>query len=182
MRSKLEARVGTTFLILAMTLFASAAGVFIRDIGGGVAEEVNGPIEPGGGFENRFNAYELTYDLAVFSTVQVSTTIDAVWGDWRMEFQSNGSFLTSFRPELPGLHRLVILNLENRSGQLGYSLLQLGSLPPELETSLLDPMLYGAGILLVAAAITFTYSSRRNAGQAASTPLRRLVMKLCTKS
>ncbi len=151
---------GMVILILALTIFAAAAGVFVRDIGAGTSSSSNAPLGPFEGTEIRFYAYELTYDLAIFSTVEVSITIEAMFSDWSLEFQSNGSFVTPFRPELPGIHRVLVTSLEERTGQVGVSILQLSDLPPELETSLLDPMLLATAVLLAASVLAFLLAGR----------------------
>lgn len=147
-------------LVLALASFAASSGVFVRDIGSGRSLSVSGPLDPHEAQEVLFNAFELTYDLAIFSTVRVRAVVEAAFGDWRLAFESNGSFVTAFRPELPGVHRLLITNLEDRPGQLGWSLLQAPDTPPELETSLLTPLLNAAGGLLLAAAAAFVLGRR----------------------
>lgn len=143
-------KTGTAFLLVALTIFAASAGIFVRDLGAGFGESASGPVESSGEIAIRFYAYELTYELAVFSTVQVDITVEALFREWRVEFQNNGSFLTSFRPELPGVHQVTVTNTEDLEGQIGVSLLQQNPLPPELETSLLNPMLVVAALFLIA--------------------------------
>lgn len=147
-----------------MTLFSVAAGVFVRDLGAGYRHASSGPLDPGGVDEARFNAYELPYEVAVFSTVRVRVTIEAFFGDLHLVFESNGSFLTTFRPHLPGAHQVTILNLEPVRGQVGLTILLRNTIPPSLETSILNPVLYGTAGTLLASVIFFTMSKRAGKG------------------
>ncbi len=147
---RVASRIGIVVLIAAATLFAGASGIFVRDFGAGYSAGANGRLDPGGGFEERLALYQLTYEFAVFSTAEVEITILSVYGAQRFDARSNGSFLTSFRPELPGLHHFLIVNVANISGQVGYSILLSSDVPPELETAMLDPLLYASAGLLVA--------------------------------
>lgn len=150
----------TCVLIAALTLFAVASGVFARDVGSGYRASVNGPIDPGRPIVDRFNAYELTYELAIFTTVQVRVTIEALFSDLRIEFETNGSFLTTFRPRLPGIHQITFLNLEPSRGQLGWTILQRNTIPPDFEASVLNPMLAALASLLIAVVVLSGISSR----------------------
>lgn len=145
---------------MALTLFAAAAGVLVRDIGAATAATMNATLDPLEALESRFYAYELTYDLAVFSTVQVGISIEAMFSDWRLAFESNGSLVISFRPALPGIHRVLVTNMEDTQGQVGVSVLQLAKSPPELETSLLNPALLSATVLLVSSVLLFSLGRR----------------------
>ncbi len=168
MKEKWARRVAAILVVLALSTFAAAAGVFIRDLGARYQSGSSGPIDPGGDREERFYAYELTYELAVFSTVRVRTVVKAAFGDWQVEFESNGSLVVSFRPEFPGLHLVLVENLEPARGQIGVSVLLQSSLPPELETSLLNPLLYLTATLLVAFAILSSVGRRGPAADGAS--------------
>ncbi len=156
-------RLGTWLLILALAAFAISAGIFVRDLGANYATSTSGPIDPSESLVLRFYAYELTYELAVFSTVRVSIFVEASFDDWRQEFESNGSFLSSFRPRLPGIHQVTALNLEDLRGQLGISVLLKNSVPPELETSILNPTLLATTILLIASMAGFSFQRLRQA-------------------
>ncbi len=158
MRRKRLRQLGFVFLLAAMTLFSIAAGVFVRDLGAGYRGASSGPLDPGDVEAHRFNAYELPYEVAVFSTVRVRITIEALFGDLYLEFESNGSFLTTFRPHLPGAHQVTIVNLEPVRGQVGFTLLLQGAIPPDLEASILDPVLYSTAGLLFASVVLFTMS------------------------
>jgi len=148
-KARVASQAGIVLMIVAATLFAAASGIFVRDFGAGFRSNANGPIDVGGAFEDRINMYQLTYEVAVFSTVEVQVTILSVYGTQRFEARSNGSLLTTFRPELPGLHHIVILNVASVPGQIGYSILLSSDVPPELETAMLDPLLYASASLLV---------------------------------
>jgi hypothetical protein len=151
---------GVLFLVLALITFTAAAAVLIRDLGASTSSNLSGTLEPLGTAEVVFYAYELPHDLAISSTVEVHVLIRASFGSWQREFDSNGTTLTAFRPAFPGVHRILVTNLENRSGQLGVSLLQLNTPPPEVETSLLQPLLLIAAILLVVSFAMFTLADR----------------------
>jgi hypothetical protein len=147
-------------LVLALITFTAAAAVLIRDLGASTSGGLNTILDPMGTAEVVFYAYELPHDLAVSSTVEVHVLIRASFGSWQREFDSNGTTLTAFRPAFPGVHRILITNLENRSGQLGVSLLQLNTPPPEVEISLLQPLLFLAAILLAVSLAMFTLADR----------------------
>ncbi len=152
-------------LLLAVSSFAVAAGVFIRDFGGGGIQG-SVVIDEWGTFEQSLYAYELTYDLTVFTTVNVTTVVQAAYYDWSVTSQSNGSLVTTIHPPLPGILRLNITNNEDRRGDLGYALnLKVGELPPELETSLLDPALYATVGLLAASVVTYAVGQRLRGGE-----------------
>ena len=146
-------RLSVALLVVAAALFAAASGVFVRDFGAGMRSAVNTSADPGGGYEERINLYELTYDIALFTTVEVRLTVRESYGSVLLDTRSNGSYLASFRPRLPGLHHIVILNVANSTGQIGYTLLLSNDVPPELETSLLDPLLYASAGLLVSSVL-----------------------------
>lgn len=148
-------------LLVALTLVAAAAGIFVRDIGARIRVSSTEPIDASATVADRFYAYELTYELAVFSTVRVATVVEALFYDWSLEFESNGSLLTTFRPELPGMHQVRVTNLESVNGVLSLNVLQQSDLPPDLEMSLLDPLLYATIALLAASAIGFAVASRQ---------------------
>ncbi len=169
MKEKWARRVAAILVVLALSTFAAAAGVFVRDLGARYQSGSSGPVDPGGGEELRFYAYELTYELAVFSTVRVRTVVKAAFGDWQVEFESNGSLVVSFRPEFPGLHLVLVENLEPARGQVGVSVLLQSSLPPELETSVLNPLLYLTIILLIASALA-SYSRKRMSASRSDDP------------
>lgn len=156
MKGKRLGQLGFVFLLAAMTLFSVAAGVFVRDIGSAYRAASTGPLDPSGVEAHRFYAYELPYEVALFTTVRVRTTIEALFGDLHLEFESNGSFLKTFRPELPGVHQVMIINMEPVRGQFGLTILQQSTIPPDLETSILNPMLYGTAGLLIASVVLFT--------------------------
>ncbi|MFQ5919938.1 MAG: hypothetical protein ACE5I4_07840 [Thermoplasmata archaeon] len=153
-------------LLLAVASFAIASGVFIRDFtGSGFGGSVS--LEPRATFTQNLYVYELTYDLGVFATVNVTTVVEAAYTNWSVTFQSNGSLLTTFRPPLPGVLTITITNQEDRRGELGYNVLQGADLPPELETSLLNPALYTTLGLLVASVFLFALGPRLKRGKAA---------------
>lgn len=96
-----------------------------------------------------FNAYELTYTVAIFSTVNVVALVEAAYSGWSVSLgEGSGSLIALFRPELPGIHRLIVTNQEPMSGEVGITIEQFSTLPIELETALLNPLLLGAMILL----------------------------------
>ncbi|MEE9592873.1 MAG: hypothetical protein V3W28_04755 [Thermoplasmata archaeon] len=151
---------GLILLVAALTAFAASSGIFTRDLSGGFSITSTGSIGAQGGWVNEFYAYALTYDIAVFSTVNVHIVIEAAFYDWQVEFESNGSFADTFRPALPGVHRVLITNLEDSPGQMSMSLLQKADVPPDLETSMLNPLLNAAGILLAASLAAFVLARR----------------------
>ena len=150
----------TGVLLVTLTLFAGASGIFVRDIGSAYGASGNAPINPLEPILDRFNAYELTYELAIFTTVRVRTTIEALFTDLHIEFESNGSFLTTFRPKLPGVHQVTILNLEPVRGQVGWTILQRNTIPPDLETSMLNPLMFASAGLLGAFVVLAGISKR----------------------
>ncbi len=159
---------GISLVLLLMTVasFAIASGVFIRDFSGvGFGGSI--VLDPRATFTEHLYVYELTYDLGVFSTVNVTTVVEAAYSDWTVSFQSNGSLLTTFRPPLPGVLTLTFTNQEDRRGELGYNVLQGPDLPPELETSLLNPALTTTLGLLVASVVLFALGPRVKGGKAA---------------
>lgn len=147
-----------TALVLALVAFAAmaaAGGVLVRDVGAGVGGTAQGPVQAMETFEVVFNAYELTYTLAVFSTVRVSIHLEAPFAEWRVNFgESTGSFVATFRPPSPGVHRVVVTNVEPQEGQIAVTLEQLSDFPPEFETSLLIPL---AGIAAVSLTASGTF-------------------------
>ena len=150
---------------MAVASFAVASGVFIRAFTGtGVGS--SGPLDALATRTEHVYVYELTYDLGVFSTVNVTTVVKAAYSDWSVTFQSNGSLLTTFRPPLPGVVTIIITNNEDRRGELGTNVLQGSDLPPELETSLLNPALYATLGLLVASVVLFALGPRVKGGKA----------------
>ena len=142
-------------LLIGCAVLSAAGGVIIRDIGAGAGFHPQGPILPLGTEEVVFNAYELTYTLAVFSSVRVAISVEAPFYDWRVDFgESTGSFVATFRPPSPGIHRVVVTNVEPREGQIAVTLEQLSDFPPEFETSLLIPL---AGIAAVSLTVSGTF-------------------------
>lgn len=152
-------------LLLALVLLAAASGVLVRDIGAATRASQSGGIQPFGLVAHRFYAYELTYELAIFSTVRVNTTVEALFGDWRLAFESNGSLVASFRPDLPGVHQVTVRNVEDRDGNFGMTILQQNTLPPDMETSLINPLLYAAAILFSAAVAASAFRKRIGRGK-----------------
>ncbi|MEE9173970.1 MAG: hypothetical protein V3U30_03220 [Thermoplasmata archaeon] len=160
-RRKLLRRTATAMLLIALVSFAAAAGIVVRDLGAFYRSEQSvGSLRPSGTAADRFYAYELPYELAVFSTVRVATVVEALFYDWKVEFESNGSLLESFRPARPGMLEVRVTNLESVNGTLSLTVLQQSGLPPDLETSLLNPLLYATVALLAASAITLTVGGR----------------------
>lgn len=148
-----------------MAPLAAAGGVFVRDVGAGVGSHFNGPLPAEERVDRVFNAYELTYTLAVFSTVRVAIVAEAPFGDWQVDFgESAGSFVATFRPPAPGVHRVTITNVEARDGQLGVSIEQRSGFPPEFELSLLGPLTYLAAVFLAASGAIFAAARRRHRG------------------
>lgn len=157
--------ISLVLLLMAVASFAVASGVFIRDFSG-VGSGGSLSLEPGGTFTWHLYAYELTYDLGVFTTVNVTTVVEAAYSDWSVTFQSNGSLVTPFRPPLPGVLTITFTNQEDRRGELGYNVLQQADLPPELETSLLNPALYTTLALLIASVVLFAIGPKLKGGKA----------------
>ncbi len=111
--------------------------------------------------ERVFNAYELTYTVAIFSTVNVVVIVEAAYSGWRVSLgEGSGALITTFRPELPGIYRLVVTNQEPVAGQVGITIEQFSTLPVELESALLNPLLLGAMILLGAGVLIVVLSQR----------------------
>lgn len=148
--SRAASVLATLVLLLALTLLAAAAGVFVRDVGASFRAGGTGPIEAGDVVTSRLYGYELRYELAVFSDVRVKVTVEALFNDWEEVYESNGSLLAEFRLPRPGVFQVVIENLEDRRGQLGFSVLQSNTVPPDLEHSLLRPLVTVAGVSLLA--------------------------------
>lgn len=162
-RDKLLRRGGTAALLAALVLFAAAAGIVVRDLGAFYRSGLGAPLGPAETVGERFYAYELEYELAVFTTVRVATVVEALFYDWRVDFESNGSLVTPFRPARPGMLEVRVTNLEAVEGNLGLTVLQQSGLPPDLETALLNPLLYATVALLVVAAVSFTVGRRPEA-------------------
>lgn len=150
----------TISLILSTTFFAAAAGIVVRDIGSARQFGLSGTISPLDSIISLLNAYELPHELGVSSTVRLLVAVDAPFSDWRIEYESNGSSLTPFRPPSPGAIRITLQNLENRTGQVGMTVLQRNKIPPDLETSLLDPLLFGTLALLAASVVLYAAGRR----------------------
>lgn len=153
--------VAMVMLLVALTLLAAAAGVFVRDIGARVRTAQTGDLLQDSTSTSRFYAYELTYELAVFTNVRVSTVVEALFYNWSAEFESNGSLVTGFRPALPGMLQVRVTNLEPVNGTLSLTVLQQSDLPPDLETALLNPLLYATIALLAASAVVFALAGER---------------------
>ncbi len=154
--SVLRRGVALSLLLLGLTSLVAASGVFIRDIDAGTGSSSTGPILALDSRERVFNAYELTYTLAVFSTVRIAIVVEASFGDWQISLGEHiGTFVTTFRPEAPGIHGVILTNVEPQDGQLAVTLEQLSGFPPEFEFSIIIPLAYASLVFLAAAGVVF---------------------------
>jgi len=153
-------RLATIMLILSIALFAAAAGIVVRDVGFAQRFGVSGQIGPLETFNQLVYAYELPHEIGVSSTVRLLVTVEAPFGDWRIEYVSNGSSLTPFRPALPGAIRITLQNLESRMGEFSTTILARNGIPPHLETSMLNPLLLGSLVTLGSSFMLYSWARR----------------------
>lgn len=153
-------RLAAIALILSTTLLAVAAGILVRDIGSARRFDRYGSIDPLDSLTELTYAYGLTHELGVSSTVRLLVTVDAPFGDWRIDYETNGSSLTPFRPPLPGAIRITLRNLENRTGDVAMTVLQRNEIPPDLEAAMLNPLLVGTLAALAASIVLYRVGRR----------------------